>query len=83
MKKTNQIYLQNAFTSTPIQDQFNQLGFLPQGLTRIEYIALLIYTSSLNFDLDYSIHTAKEFIDKIEKFKEELENKPTTLEIIK
>jgi hypothetical protein len=82
MKKTNQIYLQNAFTSTPIQDQFNQLGFLPQGLTRIEYIALQLYKNDIDTIKD-CIVLAKQFIDEIEKFKEELENKPTTLEIIK
>lgn len=82
MKKDFNKYFQNAYPSTPIQDNFNQLGFLPQGLSRIEYIALQLYKNDIDTIKD-CIVLAKQFIDEIEKFKEDLENKPTTLEIIK
>ena len=83
MNKDTHKYFQNAYTSTPVQDNFNQLGFIPNGLTRLEFIALLIYTSpAADTTIEDSIFRAKKFIDEVENFKDEI-NKPTTLEIIK
>ena len=83
MNKEFNKYFQNAYPSTPIQDNFNQLGFLPQGLSRLEHFALQIYCSAENL-IDYkaAIEEAVNFINAIDDYKENL-NKPTTLEIIK
>lgn len=72
-KKT---YFQNAFTSLLVQNNYNQMGFLENGLSRIEIIALRIYTST-NVTIPEAIQQAVKFIDEIEQFKEEFD-KPIT-----
>jgi len=72
-KKT---YFQNAFTSIPVQNNYNQMGFLENGLSRIEIIALRIYTST-NVTIAEAIQQAVKFIDEIEQFKDEFD-KPIT-----
>lgn len=68
-KKT---YFQNAFTSIPVQNNYNQMGFLENGLSRIEIIALRIYTST-NVTKAEAIQQAVKFIDEIEQFKDEFD----------
>jgi len=81
MNKKYNTYFQNAYTSVPIQDNFNQIQFIPNGLARIEFIALQLYIQ--NDSIKDSIILAAKFIDEIEKFKIEiLETKESNLQII-
>jgi hypothetical protein len=81
MNKKYNNYFQNAYTSVPIQDNFNQIQFIPNGLARIEFIALQLYIQ--NDSIKDSIILAAKFIDEIEKFKTEiLETKESNLQII-
>jgi len=81
MNKKYNTYFQNAYTSVPIQDNFNQIQFIPNGLARIEFIALQLYIQ--NDSIKDSIILAAKFIDEIEKFKTEiLETKESNLQII-
>ena len=84
MNKKYNTYFQNAYTSVPIQDNFNQIQFIPNGLARIELIALKLYTNNdTNDTLKECIIMAAQFIDEIEKFKIEiLETKESNLQII-
>ena len=84
MNKKYNTYFQNAYTSVPIQDNFNQIQFIPNGLSRIELIALKLYThNDTNDTLKECIIMAAQFIDEIEKFKTEiLETKESNLQII-
>jgi hypothetical protein len=74
-KKT---YFQNAFTSLPVQNNYNQMGFLENGLSRIEIIALRIYTST-NVTISEAIQQAVKFIDEIEQFKTDFDNSINTI----
>jgi len=84
MNKKYNTYFQNAYTSVPVQDNFNQIQFIPNGLARIEFIALQLYTNNdTNNTLKECIILAAKFIDEIEKFKNEiLETKESNLQII-
>jgi hypothetical protein len=67
----------------PIQDNFNQLQFLQNGLSRIEYIALQFYTNNdFNDTIKECIILAAKFIDEIEDYKTSLTTKSSNLQII-
>jgi hypothetical protein len=74
-------YFQNAYTSMPIQDNFNQLQFLQNGLSRIEFIALQLYKNDIDTIKECIIMAAK-FIDEIEDYKTSLTTKSSNLQII-
>lgn len=93
MNKKYNTYFQNAYTSVPIQDNFNQIQFIPNGLARIEYIALEILCAKLSqpkldvqnikHNIEDSIAIASLFINEIDEFKTEiLETKESNLQII-
>ena len=65
----------------PIQDNFNQLQFLQNGLSRIEYIALQLYKNDTHTIKECIIMAAK-FIDEIEDYKTSLTTKSSNLQII-
>jgi hypothetical protein len=80
--KNKKTYYQNAFTSIPVQNNYNQMGFLECGLSRIEIIALRIYTST-SVTITEAIQLAVKFIDEIEQFKDEFDNPITPIIEIK